>query len=97
MRVRIHQDGAGFNIPSERFESSNHPLDIFDDVFESVFGYRPPVASPVCRKILEPGSLQGTLHTVTYCIGEEIAMSYEWISTEEHIWFIYFSQEPDCV
>ena len=95
--VRIHQDGAGFNIPSERFESSDHSLNIFDDVFESTFGYRPPVTSPVYRQILQPGSLQGTLHTVTYCISEEIAMSYEWISTEDYIWFIRFFQEPACI
>ncbi|MEM9090616.1 MAG: hypothetical protein AAGC93_17935 [Cyanobacteria bacterium P01_F01_bin.53] len=95
--VRIHQDGAGFNIPSERFEPSDHSMNIFDDVFESIFGYRPPVTSPVYRQILQPGSLQGTLHTITYCISEKIAMSYEWISTEDYIWFIHFFQEPACV
>ena len=97
VNIRIHQNGAGFNIPSERFEPSDNSMNIFDDVFESIFGYRPSVESPIYQKILEPGSLQGTLHTVTYCISEEIAMSYEWISTEDYIWFIRFFQESACV
>ncbi|AFY38602.1 hypothetical protein Lepto7376_2315 [[Leptolyngbya] sp. PCC 7376] len=95
--VRVHQDGAGFNIPVERFEPSANSIDIFDDVFESIFGYRPPSISPVDRQILQPELLQGTLHTVTYCMDEGIAMSYEWISTEDYIWFISFFQEPMCV
>ncbi|NJL00296.1 MAG: hypothetical protein HC910_06875 [Spirulinaceae cyanobacterium SM2_1_0] len=49
------------------------------------------------HQLLNPGALHGTLHMVTVCMSENIAMSYEWIGTEDYIWFINFLPESACV
>ncbi|NEQ46729.1 MAG: hypothetical protein F6K00_25550 [Leptolyngbya sp. SIOISBB] len=95
--VRVHQNGAGFNIPADKLPSADNSTSVFDDVFAYIFGYQPPIMSRLDRQSLEPNFLQGTLHSVTYCMSEEIAMTYEWISTQDYIWFITFEQEPDCI
>ena len=95
--VKVHDNGGGFNIPANPSGSQQNSTRVFDDVFEYIFGYRPPTSSPVYRRLLNPGALHGTLHMVTYCMSEGIAMSYEWISTEDYIWFIDFFREPACL
>lgn len=96
--VSVHCNGAGFDIPSDQNEFSDNSIKIFDDVFEYIFGERPPTDSPIYHRNLGPEELLvGTLHTVTHCMSEEIAISYEWISTPDFIWFIDFFQESICI
>lgn len=94
--IRIHENGGSFNIPTEPNQPLDFPPLVFDRVFEYVFGDRPMTASPMDRRILNPGEAHGTLQTITYCISQGIAASYERISTADHIWFVEFFQEPAC-
>ncbi|MGD1940616.1 MAG: hypothetical protein ACFB0G_04840 [Leptolyngbyaceae cyanobacterium] len=94
--VRVHENGAGFSIPADKLPSADNSTNVFEDVFAYIFGYQPPIMSRL-QQSLEPSIPQGTLHAVTYCMSEEIAMHYEWISTEDFIWYITFAQEPDCL
>lgn len=94
--IRIHENGGSFNIPADPDQPSGFPPLVFDRIFAYVFGDRPLTTTPMDRRMLNPGAAHGTLRTITYCMSQGIAASYEQISTADHIWFIELFQEPDC-
>lgn len=96
-RIKIHQNGAGFNLPSGQLDGPNYYPTRFDDLFEYLFDERPATSSSVYRRsIYDDSGDGGTLHTTTYCISEGIAISYEWISVRDFVNFIAIFPEPTC-
>ncbi len=96
-RIKIHQNGTGFDIPPRQLRESDYYPVVFDALFEDIFGYRPPTHSQLHgRSIYDDSGDGGTLHTSTYCIAEGIAISYEWISVRNFVNYIDILQEPTC-
>jgi hypothetical protein len=96
-RIKIHQNGTGFDIPSGQLRESDYYPVVFDALFEDIFGYHPPANFQLHgRSIYDDSGDGGTLHTTTYCIAEGIAISYEWISVRSFVNYIDILQEPTC-
>ncbi|MBM0745546.1 hypothetical protein JOY44_29930 (plasmid) [Phormidium sp. CLA17] len=97
-RIKIHQNGMGFNIRSEQLDEPNYYPTCFNNLFKYIFGYPPSTNSPVYRRsVYDDSGEGGTLHITTHCISEGIAISYEWISVRDFVHFIEIFQEPACI
>lgn len=69
----------------------------FDQLYEILFGERPPSDSPVHgRLILDTSGEAGTLQTSTYCLDDGVAISYEWASDRDLITYATIFPEADC-
>lgn len=95
-RIKIHQDGSGFDIPEPLAYPDDYPT-TFNAVLDYVFGDRPTTSLPWQQRLLYDNSGDGgTLHTSAYCINQGIAISYEWISTRTFVHFIEIVPATSC-
>jgi hypothetical protein len=95
--IHIHQNGSGFTIPDSCGSSDlNFYPSCFDEVFAVVFGDRPPDSPLHGRQIYDDSGDGGTLHISTYCVAENTAISYEWISERDFVLNLYLLPESSC-